>query len=117
MHEAGGITLAAVLEKHHLALSDELTALFASTVREAVDLERTRSSGEAERSRETGRREAAESLNQALRRIRQAESQAAVLGVLRGAAASYGTRAVVVAVEQNQPGSEAEARSVGDDPQ
>ena len=126
MHEAGGITLAAVLEKHHHALSDELTALFASTVREAVDLERTRSSGEVEKSRETGRREAAESLNQALRRIRQAESQAAVLGVLRSAAGAYATRAVVVSVEQHQSASDAasddeegrtEARSIGNDPE
>jgi hypothetical protein len=47
----------------------------------------------------------AESLNQALRRIRQAASQAEVLAILLDSTAPYSARAVVLRVENNQANS------------
>jgi hypothetical protein len=118
MHDHGALTWRGVVDKHCAALVDELAATLdselervrtdtaARTAAETKAAERSLAASAAEIAREKITRETrlatAESLNQALRRIRQASSQSAVFSVLLDSAAPFSRHAVVLRVENNQ---------------
>jgi hypothetical protein len=99
-----------VVDKHSAALVDELARRLDSDLEaaraETAAAERAQAALNAAAARVQALREAAlstaESLNQTMRRIRQAPSQAEVLAVLLEGAALYAGYAVVLRVENNQ---------------
>lgn len=109
MHE-GALKLRTVLDQHYAALSDELASLFDSISRRAEE-DLKNAAAETERVRQVASRETGETLNQTIRRISQAESEAAVLRVIAGAASGFAQRAVVLAVEGSQARTIAEGEA------
>jgi hypothetical protein len=67
-----------------------------------VEAERTRTAAETERARLAAQLTTAESFNQIVRRLRQAEDGEAVLELAAEAASIYAGRVVVLAIEKNQ---------------
>src|SRR4051812_32933660 len=92
-------TWRAVFERHHAALIDELADSIDTEIVAAVGAVTTAERENAARQIETARRATAESLNQTLRRMRLAPSQAAVLQLLADATAPWATKIVVLSVE------------------
>lgn len=105
MQEGGAQTWRDLVERHHLALLDELTARLDSelshAVSEAVAAERSRTSEQIERAREESGRSRVESLNQLLRRLRAADAEQ-VLPLLAEGCAPYTEQLVVLVFESNQ---------------
>jgi hypothetical protein len=95
-----------VVEKHHSALVDELSGLLDSELREAVsealDAERSQATRELAHACDEARRQHAESLNQALRRMRQTPSEEQILQLLQQSCAPYAERLVVLVIENNR---------------
>lgn len=98
MHEADAGAVLLTLRKHQSALNEEVVELFSSALRDAVEREQIQHRVERERTRDSVRREAGEWLNQAVRAIRQADSESAVLDSLRQAAAANDVDVVVAVV-------------------
>ena len=106
MHEAGALTWRDVVERHHTTLVYELSERLDSDLKEAVSLaiaaERSLASDQLARTREEVSRAQAESLNQALRRMRQANGDQQILQALVENIAPYAAFAVVLVFENNQ---------------
>jgi len=121
MNPGGSLKLRDVVDKHCAALLDDLTrqvdselqatraqvaAEVAEVAAEIAEQERLQAASEFELLREKSIRETrlstAEALNQALRRIRQAATEADSLSILLEGSAPFARRAVVVRVENNQ---------------
>jgi hypothetical protein len=117
MHDSGTVDWRDVAQKHHSAMVDELSTSFDSRLQRelssalhdfsiALDAERAKASNllavaSAEASN-TARRAQAESLNQALRRLRAAETRQEILNVLSENTAPYCTQSVVLLFETSQ---------------
>src|SRR5437762_14207740 len=106
MHEGGALTWRDVVEKHHSALVDELSAHMVSELENAVAralaTERSEAKAQLASACEDARRSRTESLNQALRRLRQASSEEQILRLLAEGCAAYAERSVVLVFENNQ---------------
>jgi len=97
MHQSPTLTWREVVDKNHCNLVDELTASLDSVFAAQREAENPRLASERERVKLA----TAESLNQILRRIRQAPSETAVLQMLAEATSAYAERVVVLAIENN----------------
>ena len=86
MHEAGALTWRDVVERHHSTLVYELSERLDSDLKDAVSraiaAERLHAGDQLARTREEVSRTQAESLNQALRRMRQANGDQQILQAL-----------------------------------
>lgn len=106
MHEAGALTWRDVLERHHSTLVCELSERLDSDLKHAVSraiaAERSQASDQQGRIREEVSRTQAESLNQALRRMRQANGDPQILQALVESIVPYAASAVVLVFENNQ---------------
>jgi hypothetical protein len=106
MPDGGALTWRELVEKHHSALLDELSAHMVSelqtAVARAVAAERSEANANLARACDDARRTRTESLNQALRRLRQASSEEQTLRLLAGSCAPFAGRSVVVVFENNQ---------------
>jgi hypothetical protein len=106
MHEAGALTWRDVVERHHSTLVYELSERLDSDLKDAISnaiaLERSQASDQLARTREEVSRAQAESLNQALRRMRQAIGDGQILQSLVENIAPYSALAVVLVFENNQ---------------
>jgi hypothetical protein len=95
-----------VVEKHQSALMDELASRLDAEVRDAVsravDQERSQASEKTLWACEEARRLQSESLNQALRRLRQGVSEEQVLTLLNEGCSACSERSVVLVFENNQ---------------
>jgi hypothetical protein len=106
MQESPTLTWREVVDKYHCTLVDELTASLDSVFATEREAENLRLASERERVKLA----TAESLNQILRRVRQAPSETAVLKMLAEATSAYAERVVVLAIENNPPGASVVAR-------
>jgi hypothetical protein len=133
MHESPTLSWREVINKHNSVMLDELAvaldSAFEAERNRSAEAERARAEAERARDAETERIRAeaerarsaeqtervrlatAESLNQMLRRLRQATSDTEVFELLAEAAAAYAERLVVLTTENNQE-EETEARAV-----
>jgi hypothetical protein len=106
MQEGGALTWREIVDKHHSAMVDELSthivAELKSTVTRALDDERSQAGMLLARACEDARRSRTESLNQALRRLRQASGEEQILRLLCEGCAAYTEASVVVVFENNQ---------------
>jgi hypothetical protein len=100
MHKSATLTWRDVVEKNHRTLVDELSVSLDSVFAAEREAETLRLAAERERVKMA----TAESLNQILRRVRQASSEAAVLKMLAEATSAYAQRVVVVSIESSQAG-------------
>jgi hypothetical protein len=111
MHESGALQWREVVDKHHAAMVDEISARLDSEVRDAVTgalaAERTKYGQHVAHACDEARRSHAELLNQALRRIRHATGQQQVLQFLAESCGPLAGKVVVLVFENNQ------AHSVG----
>ncbi|MDQ1469402.1 MAG: hypothetical protein QOJ99_882 [Bryobacterales bacterium] len=107
MDGSAASTWRAVFDKHHSALIDELASRLDSELHAAVSAVTDAERENAARQIESARRSTAEALNQTLRRMRLAPSEAAILQLLADATAAWADKLVVLSFENNQ------ARSVG----
>ncbi len=107
MHEGPTLTWREVVDKYHCTLVDELTVSLDSVFASEREAESLRLAAERERVKLA----TAESLNQILRRIRQASSAMAVLKMLAEATSTYAERVVVLVIENSQ-GENTQARVV-----
>jgi hypothetical protein len=97
MHESPTLKWREVVDKYHCTLVDELTVSLDSVFAAERQAENLRLAAERERVKLA----TAESLNQILRRIRQASSDTAVLKMLAEATSAYAQRVVLVSIEIN----------------
>src|SRR5947209_11028863 len=95
-------TWRAVFDKHQATMVNEVSSLLDSEVAAAVASISTAERENAARQVETARRSTAEALNQALRQMRAAPSEAAILQLLAHARAAWTNKAVVRSVAKNQ---------------
>ncbi len=106
MHEAGALTWRDVVERHHTTLVYELSERVDSDLKDAVSravaAERSQAGDQLARTREEVSRAQAESLNQALRRMRQANGDQQILEALVENIAPYAALSVVLVFENNQ---------------
>jgi hypothetical protein len=106
MHEGGALTWRDVVERHHSTLvyelAEQLDADLKDAVSRAVAAERSHASDQIARTRDEVSRNQAESLNQALRRMRQANGDQQILQTLIENIAPYAASAVVLVFENNQ---------------
>jgi hypothetical protein len=106
MHEAGALTWRDVVERHNATLVYELSERLDSDLKDAVSralaAERSQASDQLARTREEVSRAQAESLNQALRRMRQANGDQQILQSLVESIGPYAAVAVVLVFENNQ---------------
>jgi hypothetical protein len=106
MHDSGAPEWREVLHKHHSAMVDELSAALDSdlqhAVSEALTEERARAARQIAGACEDARRSHAESLNQALRRLREADSDEKILQLLNDSCAPHTRQSVVLVFENNQ---------------
>lgn len=93
MHDGGALSWREIVDKHHLALIDELTSHIDSELREAVSQAVAR-----ERSQRASQ---VESLNQVLRRLRTA-SETELPRLLAEGCSAYARQLVVLVFETNQ---------------
>lgn len=100
MHESPTLTWRDVVDKYHSTLVDELTVSLDSIFSAEREAQNLRLAAERERVKLA----TAESLNQILRRIRQASSETAVLKMLAEATSAYAQRVVLLSVEVNPIG-------------
>jgi len=91
-----------VFEKHHSALVDEVSSLLDSELEKSAGAIAEAERANSVRQVEAVRRATAESLNQALRRLRQAASESETLQVISDASAPWADRVVVLSFENNQ---------------
>jgi len=96
MHDGGTITWRDAIDRHHRALIDELQV--------SLDSDRLKTVEEA---RQNTQRAITESLNQAVRRLRDVPSEVSALHLLTESSSGWARRAVVLLIENNQ------ARSLG----
>ena len=108
MHQSPTLTWREVVDKNHFTLVDELTASLDSVFAAQREAENLRLAAERERVKLA----TAESLNQILRRVRQASSETAVLKMLAEATSAYAERVVVLAIENNRDAAAVVARVV-----
>ena len=106
MPDGGSLTWREAVDRHHLAVVDELTVRIDSEIQDAVAraiaTEHTQALAELERTRAETRAATAAALNQNLRLLREASSQTGILDLLARASASYSGKAVVLSFENNQ---------------
>ena len=106
MHEAGALTWRDVVERHHSSLvydlSERLDSDLNDAVSRAVAAERSQASDQLGLTRAEVSRTQAESLNQALRRMRQANGDQQILQALVESIVPYAASAVVLVFENNQ---------------
>jgi hypothetical protein len=106
MHESGALTWRDVVERHHSALVFELSERLDSDLKDvvsrAIAAERSQAGDQLARSRDEVSRRQAESLNQALRRMRQASGDQQILQALADNIAPYAALLVVLVFENNQ---------------
>ena len=106
MHEAGALTWRDVVERHHSSLVYELSERLDSDLNDAVSravaAERSQASDQLGLTRAEVSRTQAESLNQALRRMRQANGDQQILQALVESIGPYAASAVVLVFENSQ---------------
>ncbi len=118
MHDGNAQGWRETIDRHHAAVIDELGASVAAEVEAAVEAEVTRAvlqqrqfaeselarvvTEERAKAADDARRKLSESLNQTLRRIRQATSEHETLQLVLEDSTSSAERAVVVLIENNQ---------------
>jgi len=106
MHEASALTWRDLVERHHSTLvyelSERLDADLKDAVSRAIVAERSQASDQLARTREEASRAQAESLNQALRRMRHATGDQKVLQALVENVVPYAASAVVLVFENHQ---------------
>ncbi len=106
MHESGALTWREVVERHHSAMVDELSGRLDSDLQDAVSravaAERSQAGDRMARACEETRRTQAESLNQALRRLRQAGGEEQILRTLIESCSAYTEVSVVLVFENSQ---------------
>ncbi len=106
MHESGALTWRDVVERHHSTLIYELSERLDSDLKNAVSsaiaAERSQAGDQLARTRDEVSRTQAESLNQALRRMRQASGDQQIFQSLIENVAPYAAFAVVLVFENNQ---------------
>jgi hypothetical protein len=106
MHDGAALSWFEIVEHHHACLIDELTNRLDSDLRDAVAKavaeERTSADGRLTLARYEAQTSQAELLNQALRRLRQANGEEHILQALSESCAPYAQHAVVLVFENNQ---------------
>jgi hypothetical protein len=106
MHDSPRLSWLEIVELHHSRLIDELSNRLDSDLRDAVAKavaeERASVDGRLTLARSEARISQAELLNQALRRLRQANGEEHILQALSESCAPYAHHAVVVVFENNQ---------------
>ena len=102
----GTLTWRELVEKHHHAMVDELSAQIVSelesAVEQAIAAERSEATSKLAFACEEARRARTEALNQALRRLRQAVGEEQILRHLAEGCAPYTARSVVLVFENHQ---------------
>lgn len=100
------LTWREILEHHHSSMVDEMAARLDSdlqdAVAKAVATERARAENQVALACDQARRSQSESLNQSLRRLRQAANDENVLNILSESCAPYTQCLVVLVFENNQ---------------
>jgi hypothetical protein len=95
-------TWRALFDRHYSVFVDEVSSRLVSELEEAVGAVAAAERDKADRQAESARRITAEALNQALRRMRQAASQSAVLELLADGTAPWADTVVVLSLGNNQ---------------
>lgn len=96
MHDGAALTWRQAVEKHHAGLIDEIGSAVEREVRAAVSRTTEAEKKLAQEQTEKARREAAELLNQILRRLRQMSSAADVFGLAVEASAPFAEKLAVL---------------------